>query len=188
MSRNYWVVSDTHFQHEFIIEADFARRKFSNSKEMDECMIDNWNSVVKPGDKIYHCGDVLFGQKEGFKERIWSKLQGHKKLIIGNHDDMNYIVTAKLFHTIDYWKKLRDFGVILSHVPLHPETLQETRWGGNLLYNVHGHTHSNGSPVGPYKSVCVELIDYTPVNLEEIRDSLRNETQDNKNEVLGTMD
>jgi len=171
MGRNYWVVSDTHFQHEFIIKADFARRKFGGVEEMDEHMIEKWNSVVQQGDVVYHCGDVMFGQKEGFKERIWNKLNGRKRLIIGNHDDMNYIVKAQLFDEIDFWKKLRDFGIILSHIPLHSETLEETRWGGDLLFNVHGHTHSNGSPVGPYKSVCVELVDYTPVNLEEIRDS-----------------
>lgn len=184
--RNFWVVSDTHFGHEVILKADFARReRFFNSSvnEMDECMVEKWNSVVKPGDTIYHCGDVMFGSKNGFKERVWSKLNGNKKLIIGNHDNVKYLTKDGLFSTIDFWKRLRDFGVILSHIPLHPQTLQETRWGGDLLLNVHGHTHSNKSPEGPYHCVCVEQTDFTPVNLEEIRDS-----EDTKDKMQRAME
>ena len=43
----------------------------------------------------------------------------------------------------------------------------------NLIWeetlNVHGHIHSNPSPEGPYKCVCVEQTDFKPVALEDIR-------------------
>lgn len=47
-------------------------------------------------------------------------------------------------------------------------------WGegyidGKGVINVHGHIHSNPSPEGPYKCVCVEQINYTPVNIEELK-------------------
>jgi hypothetical protein len=32
-----------------------------------------------------------------------------------------------------------------------------------------GHIHQNPSPEGPYRNVCVEQINYTPVNIEELR-------------------
>ena len=49
-------------------------------------MIENWNSVVKKGDYVYHLGDVFFGSKETFPA-LWNRLNGSKRLIIGNHDD-----------------------------------------------------------------------------------------------------
>jgi calcineurin-like phosphoesterase family protein len=37
------------------------------------------------------------------------------------------------------------------------------------MFQVHGHTHTMGSPkMGPYTSVCVEMRDYTPVNIEDL--------------------
>ena len=61
---NVWVISDTHFGHKNILSfkdkdtGDAIRGKvFSSIDEMDETLIDNWNRVVKPGDKIYHLGD-----------------------------------------------------------------------------------------------------------------------------------
>jgi calcineurin-like phosphoesterase family protein len=37
------------------------------------------------------------------------------------------------------------------------------------MMNVHGHIHSNASPDGPYRCVCVEQVDYRPINIDELR-------------------
>ena len=66
----------------------------------------------------------------------------------------------------------RDFyhwGLLLTHVPVHPSTLGEDRFTGVPIKNVHGHIHQNPSPPGPYKCVCVEQINYTPINIEELK-------------------
>jgi calcineurin-like phosphoesterase family protein len=52
MSENIWIISDTHFGHNNII--NYCDRPFSNVKEMNEAIIDNWNSVVKQNDLVYH--------------------------------------------------------------------------------------------------------------------------------------
>tara|TARA_B100001287_G_scaffold167388_1_gene140784 strand:+ start:9020 stop:9529 length:510 start_codon:yes stop_codon:yes gene_type:complete len=167
--KDTWVISDTHFNHEAILRFnDYSGkpcRQFPNVEVMNSTMIDNWNSVVKPNDIVYHLGDVLFGHnKVEWMQENFVKLNGTKHLILGNHDNPKFL--APFFKSISLWKELP--GLVLSHTPLHITTLQEThRWKDNLT-NVHGHIHSNPSPEGPYKCVSVEQINYTPINVKEI--------------------
>ena len=169
--RDIWVISDTHFNHEAILKfkdyADKPTRQFASVAEMNECMLDNWNDTVKDGDTVIHCGDVLFGEnKVTWLENNFMKLPGKKKLTLGNHDNVKFL--APFFKDIQYWYNIDN--LVFTHMPLHPQTLGEKlRWDGKDVVNVHGHIHSNPSPEGPYKCVCVEQIDYTPVNLDALR-------------------
>ena len=52
---------------------------------------------------------------------------------------------------------------ILSHIPIHPESL--SRWRGNI----HGHVHDNTLQDDRYINVSVENINFTPIDFEEIR-------------------
>jgi calcineurin-like phosphoesterase family protein len=70
----------------------------------------------------------------------------------------------------------QEFGLMLSHVPLHQSNLLRLLDKSGVypddcetLLNLHGHIHQNPSPEGPYKNMSVEAIDYTPVNIEELR-------------------
>jgi calcineurin-like phosphoesterase family protein len=166
--KDIFLISDTHFQHENIIM--YCGRPFKDSQHMDEVIIENWNSVVKPGDKVYHLGDVFFGDKERFK-RLWPRLNGKKRLIIGNHDDIKFLSSGGFFEKVMLWRWFDE--LLLTHVPTHPSTLSEGRGGHSHAVNVHGHTHTQGSPVGPYHSVCVELINYTPVHIEDVKKATR---------------
>jgi calcineurin-like phosphoesterase family protein len=57
----------------------------------------------------------------------------------------------------------------MSHVPLHEGGLYSSTDFSKHLLNVHGHIHSMESPEGPYRNVCVEVVNYVPVNIEELR-------------------
>jgi calcineurin-like phosphoesterase family protein len=164
MSRDYWFISDTHFSHQSILK--WGRGEFSSVEEMNEHMVDRWNSVVKQGDKVYHLGDVFFGPKKDF-ESLWPRLNGSKRLILGNHDDVKYMSKGGFFQKVDLWCVWHDKPLLFSHVPIHQDCIQERILDSGGI-NVHGHTHLEGSPDGPYRSVCVELNNYTPVNLEEL--------------------
>lgn len=169
MSRNIWVTSDTHFNHENILNFKDSEgnpvRPFGSVKEMNEALVENWNSVVKQGDKVYHLGDVFFGPKDEFK-KLWPKLNGSKRLIVGNHDDIKFLSSGGFFQKVSMWRVFSEFGLLLTHTPQHQSALTGKR---NGLLNVHGHIHQNPSPDGPYKCVCVEQTNYTPVNLEELK-------------------
>ncbi len=172
MVNNIWLISDTHHNHSNILnfEADGAPvRSFSSVREMDEMIIDNWNRVVKPGDKVYHLGDVVFGEnKMGWLNANMPRLAGKKRLMFGNHDDPANFVGKGHFSKTGLWRFFKEFGLLLTHVPVHPSTLVEKRFEDGSIVNVHGHTHTHGSPPGPYFSVCVERINFTPINIEDV--------------------
>lgn len=181
MSRDIWVISDTHLFHSNILNfkdkdgVRFRGELFDNVGQMNECMLENWNSVVKQGDIVYHLGDVFMGDKEDFK-KLWPKFNGSKRLIVGNHDDIKFLSSGGFFAKVQMWRMFPEFGLMFSHVPLHDSGLlrQTDRtkvWpdGCETLLNVHGHIHQHDSPEGPYRNVSVEKINYTPVNIEELR-------------------
>lgn len=181
MARDIWVISDTHFRHANILKftdsttGELVRPQFADVDHMDEHMMERWNSVVKPGDLVYHLGDVVMGDKEWFKKN-WPRLNGSKRLIVGNHDDIKFLSTGGFFAKVQMWRMFPEFGLMFSHVPLHESSLlrhvDKTKNypnGCTTLLNVHGHIHQNPSPEGPYRNVSVEAIDYTPINIEDLR-------------------
>ena len=170
MAKDIWLISDTHFNHSKILEftqGGRSIRPFSNVDEMNQVMLDNWASTVKPEDTIIHLGDVLFGlDKVDWLEKNFAKLPGKKRLVLGNHDNVKHL--APFFKDIQLWIELP--GIICTHTPLHASTLEERhRWGDKGPgINAHGHIHSNPSPAGPYKCVCVEQINFTPIHIDEV--------------------
>lgn len=168
-----FVISDTHFGHEntctkFKREDGSPLRPFANAQEMDEHMVKVWNERVRPNDKVYHLGDVVIGRRH---LQTLSRLNGDKVLIKGNHD---------IFKLEDYTAHFRDIrayhvlnGMIFSHVPVHPSSLE--RFG----CNIHGHLHANrvmrdngyrGQEIDPrYFNASVECIDFAPILLEDMQ-------------------
>jgi calcineurin-like phosphoesterase family protein len=132
---------------------------------MDETLIANWNSVIRPEDIVYHLGDVYFGSSEK-ADLLLSRLMGRKRLLLGNHDDGKDPVLHKHFQKIEIWRMWPEFGLIFSHVPLHSNALNPAK----CPKNVHGHIHNNVDLKDErYINVSVEMTDYKPVNIEELR-------------------
>lgn len=164
-----WFTSDTHFDHanmitKFVLADGSPARKFSCVEEMNETMIDRWNAVVRPSDHIYHLGDVTMHRQIGqIKYRILDRLQGHKRLLLGNHDAdkvQNYLLWFKKI----FASRVID-RILFTHIPVHVESL------GRFQANVHGHTHHQRL-AAPYVNVCVEQTGYSPLSLEEIKAKL----------------
>jgi calcineurin-like phosphoesterase family protein len=160
---NIWVVSDTHFGHANIIK--YCNRPFANTLEMDETMIANWNSVVKENDHVYHLGDVGMGSDN--LGNTLRRLNGKKRLIVGNHDDLKSPVLMRHFEKIMMWRVWKEHKIVFSHIPLHEGSL---KFGGYEAINVHGHIHDKELPDKRYKCLCVEHTNYTPVNIDDLKD------------------
>jgi calcineurin-like phosphoesterase family protein len=168
-SKNYFVISDTHWQHENILkftkeDGTLVRPEFSSIQEMDEIMIQNWNAEVKNQDDIvYHLGDVTFGSYEKFCTSIAPRLNGKKRLIIGNHDRIKGTKLMDFFEKVALWMSLDQFGVIMTHIPI-----EQRFFRGKCTHNAHGHLHEKSLKSPIHANVCVEKTGYKPVNLEEI--------------------
>lgn len=174
-NKNVFIVSDTHFGHANIVKftANGVRlRPFENHEEHDEALVANWNSVVRPNDKVYHLGDVSISRKS---LTLLERLHGEKILIRGNHDIFKLEDYAKYFRDIRSFHVLN--GCVFTHAPLHTSCLEK------FGCNVHGHTHANhikrvadigGMENDPsYLNVCVEHTNYTPLLLEEVFDRIK---------------
>jgi calcineurin-like phosphoesterase family protein len=177
---NRFVISDTHFGHtnswqKFKNADGSPLRPFSSNEEMDETMIERWNSVVKDNDVVYHLGDVIINKR--YLDTV-KRLNGHKRLIRGNHDifkDHEYreagfeqIWGVRVF--VDKW--------ILSHIPLHPDCVTD-----RFRVNVHGHLHGNQimngvTPDPRYLCVSVEHTDYRPLHFDEVEAIIQKRWQD----------
>ncbi|WP_024587580.1 metallophosphoesterase [Aliihoeflea sp. 2WW] len=167
-------VSDTHFGHEAIL--GFCNRPFSSVKEMDEFMVDRWNSVVRDTDIVYHLGDFSFGCPER-AVAIHRRLKGRKYLILGNHD-------------------LRRGDSVLPHIlrmewERPPVLTASTSDGGNRLflshyghrtwpgqnrgsYHFYGHSHASIPHLGLSRDVGVDCADvaFTPRTFHELTAAL----------------
>jgi calcineurin-like phosphoesterase family protein len=168
MNKETFVISDTHFGHaniiKFVDKNNNNIRPFSDVEEMDSYMIEKWNSVVKDGDRVYHLGDVVINRR---CLPILDKLNGKKVLIKGNHDIFRLRDYVKYFDDIRAYKVIPEYGIIMSHIPIHPESLK--RW----KLNIHGHLHNNKLDDPKYKNVSVECINYTPLNLKELTNEVK---------------
>lgn len=180
-----FLVSDTHFGHKGVCH--FTRndgvtklRPYDTPEDMDEDMVRRWNERVRPTDKVYHLGDVVINRKA---LPTMARLNGDKVLIRGNHDIFPDVEYRKYFRELRAYHVMN--GMILSHIPLHPESL------GRFGTNIHGHLHANRvmktvtvektSEHDPrpftvaeevvdtrYHCVCVEQTDFAPILFEDV--------------------
>lgn len=187
--RDLWFISDTHFDHDNILkftrdDGSLVRPGFENVTHMNETMIENWNKVVKPGDHVYHLGDFCMGSKT-IVGRIIPRLNGRKRLVVGNHDQIKEL--CPFFEKVSMWRIFKEFNFFCMHVPQSKDIFRKT------AYQVHGHIHANLMTIGghsrdkksglllpwrpdpAYINVCVEHTNYTPIHLDQILEHIKNE-------------
>ncbi len=165
---NIWFISDTHFNHANVLKFTYyeggpkIRPDFETVEEMNEVMIQNWNKAIKPEDKVYHLGDVMFGNSKHYYS-ILSRLNGKKRLIVGNHDDIKDPALSSHFQKIQMWNYFKEHDFLVTHVPIiRPEICK-------VKFNVHGHIHQNDDPSPVHLNISVEKTNFAPIHLDEVK-------------------
>lgn len=182
--------SDAHYNHFNVTShpksKNYCNRPFTSIEEMNESLIERWNSRVKPDDEVQYLGDFSLDFKA--VEEILPRLNGNFHLKSGNHDKTwklkpqcvkKYLdsgfKSVKMIDEIDI--DGHGHKVVLSHLPYKPpEALNEDvryleyRPKDKGLVALVGHVHEKWK-IGPYSkmiNVGVDVWDYYPVSEEEL--------------------
>ena len=133
---NVYFTSDLHFGHKNIIR--FDNRPFKSVEEMDETLICNWNKKVNNDDLVYILGDISWYNDEKTCE-IFSRLNGRKILIKGNHDRVHGNI-KNYFEEITDYKEITLDGkhITLCHYPI--VFFNRHHYGAFMFY---GHVHNS---------------------------------------------
>lgn len=162
-----YFTSDTHFGSQRTLE--LSKRPFKSVEEMDKVMIDNWNSVVKDDDIVYHLGD--FGNYD-----IIKKLNGKVVLIYGNYEvedseknpDLFSELISKGFHGVLDWVdeqytfEINDIIVYMAHKPTAIIDMDINR------IHLFGHIHKLQMVKKRGLNVGVDCHNFTPIDLDTV--------------------
>lgn len=178
-----FICGDLHLGHrgitKFLRPDGSKERPWDDVEEMNEALIANWNSVVRPKDTVIVLGDFVINRSA---LPLAARLNGTKELVMGNHDTMRaeeYLVYFKKLHGVKVFDDC-----VMSHIPLHPASVVP-----RYKMNVHGHTHSNivyetthnynfngdifEQESGVHVCVSMEQINYTPISWEDLKSKIK---------------
>ena len=170
-----WFTSDLHFWHKNICK--YCNRPFETMEEMNQALIDNWNSVVKEDDTVFVLGDMGFCGYDKL-EPLMSQLNGKKYLIQGNHDSDKIVFRLYEANIIEGYYKMHEVTIIgdeecpdqqltLCHFPMIDWPNKERG-----AWMVHGHQHQ--LPETPSCSVMhwdvgVDKNNLKPISFEQLK-------------------
>lgn len=171
--------SDLHLNHNqsFIYEP----RGFKNVHEMNNSIIQNFNSTITHDDDLYLLGDNFLGELES-GINLFNQLPGKIHLIWGNHDTDNRknalskchnVIEIIGFATIIKYNK---FHFYLSHFPTSTTNFDDYKKPlKQRILCLAGHTHSKElfEFCGSY-NVAVDAHNCFPVSIDEIINNFNN--------------
>lgn len=150
----YWVITDTHMNHEAMISRSQRPKNFS------ALIAKNWKNMVSNKDTVIHLGDVAWDDKG--MERIL-RLPGKKILLRGNHDHktfQEYVDMGWDFAAESITLKFDRMTVLFSHAPM---------WNHQMSINIHGHFHDlhREDFTHLYLPLSLESMGYMPIALDD---------------------
>lgn len=178
-----WFSSDHHFGHFNVIR--YCNRPYQGTAEMNEDLINKWNSTISKEDIVYYLGDFSLSKSA---LPIVSQLNGIKHLIPGNHDHCHPAYYKKDHKRADKERLYIDAGfasinvrskivigneeVLLSHLPYigdcREERYSKHRPKDEGQWLIHGHVHQLWKQKEKMINVGVDVWGYFPVSIEEI--------------------
>jgi len=159
--------SDTHFGHAGA--RALYRRPFASVAAMDAAMLERWNAAVGPEDEVWHLGDFALGLPESARSELLARLRGRKHLLVGNNDSRATTGLAGWASVQPYAEIVVDgIGLVLCHYPF-----RSWRNMGRGWLNLHGHSHGRLAPLPRQADVGVDVWEFRPVTLAQIRAARR---------------
>ncbi len=149
------------------------RTGFDSLADMDQTLIEAWNSVVPKDGHTFCLGDFSMSKAVRTSE-ILEQLNGRKYMVIGNHDKGLNLATKSLFEWIKpYHEQKIDFGtdryqLIMCHYAFRSWNKMHH---GSL--NLHGHSHGHLPSIPAQLDVGVDsarlqLGTWAPFSMQDI--------------------
>lgn len=178
--------SDTHFSHNkpFIYEP----RGFSSAEEMNEKIIENWNSVVKQEDEVYLLGDVVLSNMEAGIAAL-KRLNGKIHIICGNHDTTTKIKAyAQCPNVVEIcdgkFLKLGKQNFYLSHYPCVTANHDDAAPLNRKIISLCGHIHSKDKwcdfDKGLVYHVELDAHNCFPISIDAIMADIQQKLEEDK--------
>lgn len=179
-----WFTADLHLGHKNIIE--LCNRPFADVDEMNTALIERWNHVVAPKDRVYVLGDVAMG-KIADTLPLAALLNGQKMLVPGNHDRCWQGNKKIRPHDIAVYEQagftILDGQVaygqwLLCHFPTTGDSHLVDRYAehrpslSGRQAIIHGHVHNTWKVNGRQVNVGVDVWDFQPVHIDQVATAL----------------
>ncbi len=180
---NYWLISDTHFNHEKLTEWG------GRSGDWQDQLLRGL-AEIPHGDTLIHLGDINIGNdalvhdmlfsKEGYKHPATGEMlrfgvlpsNVRKILVRGNHDKkgVKWYEEHGWDFVVDGMELIYEGNYLhFTHRPARPQ--------GNNTFNIHGHTHGNMHRAEEFIhfydpayhiDISPEFLGYKPVRLDSL--------------------
>jgi calcineurin-like phosphoesterase family protein len=153
--------SDLHLGHKNIIK--YCNRPFDDVAAMNDALVYYQRCNTNDDDIVIFGGDIGFLPFADINRYI-RLFKGYKILILGNHDITRdgkpYPLEFDEIHISNSLMLENGNCVVFTHIPI-----------SNLpknVYNIHGHLHTTLLDPAKYRSMCVEIVGYKPVELTSL--------------------
>lgn len=163
-TKPFWLISDTHFYHTKLFFEFGLRKEFKSTEEVNKLMFDNWNNTVTDEDYIFFLGDFVIGCENKYEtaQIIYNSLNGKKIFLKGNHDEKlkKYTKIPVIEESLEILYNGKR--ILLNHKPI---------WDFKQDLMICGHIHNseeNQKLKSNMFNVSVEMINYTPIHIDEI--------------------
>ena len=156
--------SDTHFGHTNLVKN--GHRNFLSTQEMDEIIIERWNTKIGIKALVFHIGG--FKWNHGKVSDLLPRLHGKVILVKGNHDYKLKAWEFELFHSVHDILYLKSENIFMCHYPML--TWHKMAYG---IIHLHGHSHGSLKKRKNVLDVGVDTNDFHPYSLEEIRELVK---------------
>lgn len=154
---NNYFSSDWHLQHRNILKYD--KRPFKTIDEMDEAIIKNVRTLLKPGDNLYYLGDFAMmanvNKIEGFLKTL-AYSGANLFFIKGNHD--GHKDTVKLYKKYgNYLGEQTTVTINSQQIILNHYAMRVWRNSHHGSWHLYGHSHDSLEHIPWGKSMDVGI-------------------------------
>lgn len=143
------------------------KRPFDNVEEMNQHLIEQWNSVVSEKDLVFVLGNFVWDPETA--EEIYRKLNGQICVFDGEHDTATYDVSNNSSLNIDFIEEgihiLKEAKICLSYWPLNEWPRKSKGWPSVIGYP--DKKYDTSHKLNRLNVAC-DFWDYKPVKASRI--------------------